>query len=882
MPQASAPRRALTALALLAAVAAGAAPAFAQGAVRSTYPYQDAKVSVGARVADLLSRMTAEEKFWQLFMIPGDLDTPANDYSKGIFGLQVTPPHDTAGGAARADAERINAIQRYFVERTRLGVPAIPFEEAVHGIARAGATVFPAAIALAATWDTALVGRVAAAIASEAASRGLRQVLSPVVNVARDPRWGRVEESYGEDPLLASMMARAYVRAFERRGVIATPKHFVANFGEGGRDSYPIEASERQLREVWYPPFKSAVQDAGAHSVMTAYNSVDGSPATQNRALLNGTLKGDWGFRGFVISDAAATGGATVLHRTEASTATAARRAIESGLDVVFQSSYPQHRPYLDAMLGGTIARAAIDSSVSRVLRAKFEIGLFEHPYASPDSASMVNRSAAHRALAREAARSSIVMLRNEATLLPLTASVRSVAVVGAEAAEPRLGGYSAPGAQAVSIVDAVRARLGDRGTVQFAPGPGRMTREYEVVPASALGSLTGRYFDNIALAGEPRTVRADSAIDVNWAFNAPAPGVDFGWYAVRWEGTLVAPEAGVRRLGVQGHDGWRLWLDGRLLIDRWRKESAGATLATVSLERATRHTVRLEYHETTGAARVRLVWDTGAGPDWRAQVDRAVAVARSSDVAIVAAGIEEGEFRDRAMLGLPGHQEELIEGIAATGTPVVVVLSGGSAITMSRWIGRVGAVLDGWYPGEEGGRAIADVLFGDYNPAGRLPITFPLSEGQLPLYYNHKPTGRGDDYDDLTGQPLFPFGFGLSYTSFTYSSLVIEPAVIGTGGRATVRCMVRNEGPRAGDEVVQLYLHQELASIARPVMELRGVQRVHLAPGEQREVTFTLGRAELEMLDRDLRAVVEPGRFRVMVGASSKDIRLRGTLEVR
>jgi beta-glucosidase len=278
----------------------------------------------------------------------------------------------------------------------------------------------------------------------------------------------------------------------------------------------------------------------------------------------------------------------------------------------------------------------------------------------------------------------------------------------------------------------------------------------------------------------------------------------------------------------------------------------------------------------------VKLIWDAGVRNEWRAQIDSAVRVARQSDVAIVVAGIEEGEFRDRAFLGLPGHQEELIERVASTGKPTVVVLVAGSAITMSRWIDRVGAVVDAWYPGEEGGHAVADMLFGDYNPAGRLPITFPISEGQLPLYYNHKPTGRGDDYLDLTGQPLLPFGFALSYTTFAYSALSIEPGEISPSGAATIRCRVKNTGTRAGDEVVQLYVHDVLASVARPVTQLEGFQRVHLEPGEEKEVTFAVGREQLQMLDRDMHWIVEPGAFRIMIGTSSKDVRLRGELLVK
>jgi len=859
------------------------------GAVAQTLaPYRDSTLAVDERVRDLLGRMTLEDKFWQLFMIPGDLDDPADDYSHGVFGLQISTRQDS-GSIARAHAERIDAIQRYFVERTRLGIPIVPFDEAVHGLVRPGATMFPQAIALAATWDTSLVGRVATAIARETRSRGIRQVLSPVVNLATDVRWGRVEETYGEDPVLASAMGVAFVRAFEHAGVVATPKHFVANVGEGGRDSYPIDLDKRLLEEMYFPPFRAAIERGGAQSVMSAYNSVDGSPATQNRALLTGTLRDEWGFGGFVISDAAATGGATVLHHTEASTATAATDALDAGLDVIFQSSWPQHRPYLDAFRRGLIADSVIDRSVARVLRAKFQLGLFEHPYADPDSAAYWNGNAAHRALALDAARESITLLANQGGTLPLRRTVRSVAVIGADASEARLGGYSGPGIAKVSILDGVRSKLG-APRVRFAPGPGRIATSYVVVPAERLShadsgrtvpGLHGVYFDNNRLEGAPRLVRDDARVDFGWTLNSPGRGIPFDWYSVRWTGSITVPPSGVRQLGVEANDGYRLYLDGKLLIDDWEKRSYGARLAPVVLKPGSRHDLRLEYFESTGNARVKLVWDTGVHDDWRAQIARAVDSARKSDVEIVVAGIEEGEFRDRALLDLPGHQEELIERVAALGKPTVVVLVGGSAITMSRWMDRVGAIVDAWYPGEAGGRAVADVLFGDSDPAGRTPITWPVAEGQLPLYYDHKPTGRGDDYVDLTGQPLFPFGYGLSYTRFEYSELSIEPSTMSTNDSAMVRCRVKNVGDRAGDEVVQLYVHDILASVSRPVLQLEGFQRVHLAPGEARDVTFTLGREQLQMLDRDMHWVVEPGIFRVLVGASSKDIRLRGDLSV-
>jgi beta-glucosidase len=869
------------------------------GSAGGQLPYRDPTLPVSARVKDLVGRMTLEEKFWQLYMFPGNLDNPANDYSRGAFGLQIsTFPITVAGearpapatSAARAHANRINAIQRFFVDRTRLGIPIIPFEEALHGLSREGATVFPQAIGLAASWDTLLMARVAAAAARETASRGIRQALSPVINIASDVRWGRVEETYGEDPILTSLMGRAFVGAFERAGVIATPKHFVANVGEGGRDSYPIDVSERLLQELFFPPFRAAIVDAHARSVMSAYNSVDGSPATQSRALLDGQLKRDWGFTGFVISDAAATGGATVLHHTEASTATATKHALDAGLDVIFQSTFEQHRPYLDAFKRGVIADSVIDAAVARVLRAKFELGLFENPYVDADSAAYWNGHPEHRALARAAARASIVLLRNEGNVLPVSNTVKSIAVIGSDAEEARLGGYSGPGIHKTSILDGVRERFAGAG-VRYAPGPGRLSNDHSIVPTEHLThdssgverrGLRGEYFDNNRLAGAPRIVRTDQRVAFGWTLNSPGRGIPFDWFSVRWTGRLTAPAAGAHRIGVEGNDGYRLYLDGKLVIDNWRKQSYGTRLVDVTLAPGSAHDLKLEYFESTGNARVKLIWDAGTRMDWSAKIDSAAALARRSDIAIVVAGLEEGEFRDRAFLRLPGHQEELIERVAATGRPVVVVLVGGSAITMSRWIERVQGVIDVWYPGEEGGHAVADVLSGDYNPAGQLPITFPIAEGQLPLSYNHKPTGRGDDYLDLTGQPLFPFGFGLSYTTFEYSALSVTPEAMGIADSATVRCRVRNTGARAGDEVVQLYVRDILASVARPILQLEGFQRVYLAPGEEREVTFTLGRDQLQMLDRDMRWVVEPGVFRVLVGSSSKDIRLRGALTVR
>ncbi len=892
---------------LVTALTFGATFAEAQTAPRDTLsrppataPYRDARIAPAARADDLLARMTLGEKFWQLFMIPGDRDDPAHDFRNGSFGLQINLPvgmradgarSDTlpSGVIARAHTERINALQRWFVTETRLGIPLLPFEETLHGLTREGATTFPQAIALAATWDTALVSRVANAIAAETRSRGIRMSLSPVINIANDVRWGRVEETYGEDTWLTSAMARAYIAPLEQAGIVTTPKHFIANVGDGGRDSYPIEFSRRLLDERYFPPFISAFRDAHARSVMSAYNSVDGSAATQSRLLLTDVLRTGWGFTGFVISDAAATGGATVLHHTEASTATAARHALESGLDVIFQSSYEQHRPWLAAFRNAGIAPAVVDSAVARVLRVKFAMGLFESPYANPDSAAAQARSPAHRALARAAAAASMVLLRNEHARLPLAASAKRISVIGMDATEARVGGYSPPGARVVSVLEGIQAGAPSGTTVRSAAGVPRMFRALTIVPSSAWtterngkreSGLSAEYWDNITMDGIPRLARVDAQVDFGWTLNSPGRGIPFDWYSARWTARVTAPPSGARTLAVEGNDGYRLYVDGRLIIDNWRKQSYGTRSVRVAFAPRSQHDVRLEFFEATGNARLKLLWDAGVVDSQETKIANAVKVARSSDVAIIVAGIEEGEFRDRAKLGLPGRQEELIRRVAATGTPVVVILVGGSAITMP-WLDRVDAVVDVWYPGQEGGHAVADMLFGRVNPAGRLPITFPMHEGQVPLHYAHKPTGRGDDYLDLTGQPLFPFGHGLSYTAFAYRDLVLDIRPPQDTLAMLVSATVVNTGTREGDEVVQLYLHDVLATVARPVMELAGFTRITPAPQQSRTVTFRVTRAQLSLLDADMKRVVEPGAWRIMVGASSKDIRLRREIVV-
>lgn len=859
--------------------------------------YKNSKLSPDVRAKDLLSRMTPEEKFWQLFMCPGDTTVLLDTFTRyGIFGLQVSASSQGGGGQmlnynttddALALAEKMNTIQLYFVEKTRLGIPAIMFDEALHGLMRAGSTAFPQAIGLAATFDTSLMRRVASAIADEVEARGIRQILSPVINIASDQRWGRVEESYGEDPVLTSAMGVAFISAFENKNIITTPKHFIANVGDGGRDSYPVYYDERLLDEIYFPPFEAVINKAGARSVMTAYNSLNGISCSSNSWLLLQKLKKKWGFKGFVISDANAVGGDVVLHHTAKNYADAGAHAINNGLDVIFQSDLNHYRFFLPAFLDGRIDTSRINDAVFRVLRAKFELGLFENPYVDLTQIKKLNNTAEHKKTALQAALESVVLLKNKNNVLPLKNNIRSIAVIGEEATAGRLGGYSGPGNGVVNILDGIKARTGRDIKISYAEGATVLDKDYEVVAPGYLTGmnneqgLTATYFNNINLSGEPAITKTDKTIDFLWTLSLPDRMIKTNFYSVRWTGKIHSPKTGNFKIGLEGNDGYRLFINDSLFIDHWDKQSYHVSLADFYFEKDKQYNIRIEFYEPVGNAKIKLLWNVNVADDWKQKIQQAVNIANQSDVAIIVAGIHEGEFQDRGILSLPGHQEALINAVAKTGKPVVVLLVGGSAITMNNWLDNVDAVADVWYPGEEGGNAVAGILFGDYNPAGRLPVTFPISEGQLPLVYNHAPTGRGDDYYNLSGLPLFPFGYGLSYTNFTYTNLSFENDVIHKNDEVLAHCTVANTGKVDGDEVVQLYIHQQLASVAQPVMQLKSFQRIHLKAGESKEVSFMITPEMLSMLDKNLQQVVEPGNFDIMIGASSRDIRLKKVLKV-
>ncbi len=746
------------------------------GARASELPaYRDAALPVETRVADLLGRMTLEEKVAQLHSAPWEVDlvdaagrfSPAK--AEPVLGRGIC--HVGRPGYKRSPreaAELTNAIQRFLVEKTRLGVPAFFHEEALHGYMAQGATHFPQAIALGSTWDVDLLRRVYTAAALEVRARGSNYVFTPDLDLARDPRWGRTEETFGEDPYLVARMGEAAVAGLQGEGpgigpdhVVATAKHFVAHGQpESGSNTGPAPFGERELRRLFLPPFEAAVR-AGVHSVMASYNEIDGVPTHINRWLLVDLLRGEWGFSGFVSSDGWGIDQLESIHHVAGSPEEAARLALQAGVDTEAEDGSCLGT-LAEQVRAGLVDEARVDEAVGRVLRSKLLLGLFEDPFVDAERAERVTNSPEHQALALQAAREAVVLLKNDGGVLPLDpAQVHSVAVIGPNADGLHLGGYSWDPGRGVTVLEGIRERAGRTITVHHAVGC-RFTRGAQ--------DWRGHYEEPV----EP----ADPA-------------------------------------------------------------------------------------------------------EQKPLIDEAVELARRVDVAIVAVGDNEATCReawsvdhpgDRDSLSLLGRQQELVLRVLDTGTPTVVVLIGGRPLSIPEIAERAPAILEAWYLGQEGGTALAEVLFGDVNPSGKLTVSFPRSVGQVPIHYNHKPSARRG-YLFTSATPLFPFGHGLSYTRFEYGPPEVEPARISRGGRATVGVEVTNAGTSPGDEIVQLYVRDRQSSLPRPVQELAGFTRVHLEPGQSRRVELELGPEQLGLWDARMSRVVEPGWFDVSVGGSSADL---------
>ncbi len=650
-------------------------------------------------------------------------------------------------------AATANKIQRYAIEKTRLGIPILFIEEGLHGYSGLGSTSFPIPLQLSGAWDTALVYQVGRAIATETRAHGIDMLLAPVLGLARDPRWGRVEETYGEDPWLNSRNGVAMVKGLQGQGVnhsdavISEPKHFaVHSIPEAGSNTSPVNIGEREARSAFLYVFEKAVREGGALGMMAAYSEIDGIPCVDNKWLLTDVLRKEWGFKGFVLSDLGAIKMSYENHHTAASPADALAQTLNAGLDMQFYD-WP-HDEFMTAMqtalAQGLLTTATLDRAVGDVLRVKFMLGLFDHPYTDTTLVGRVFHTPEHQELALKAAQESICLLKNDGHLLPLTSAVKSVALIGPLAKSTYLGGYSNNEAKAISVLDGLRQRAGAGLTIRYEPGYGDSTR----------------------------TGLLDSALDA----------------------------------------------------------------------------------------------------------------VRQSDVAIVVLGEEPevvGEGKDRAHLELSDRQLALIKAVVATGKPVVALLSNGRPLCIDWVAEHVPGIVETWFSGEQGGLAIADVLLGRVNPSGKLPITFPRAEGQIPFYYNHKPTSL-HRYVDEKDTPLFPFGLGLSYTTFQYSGLKVTPATIRRDGTADVKVTITNTGTVAGAEIAQLYVTDLVSSVTTPGIALKGFARVMLAPGESRVVHYRLGPGELALWNRKMKKVVEPGEFKIMAGASSADIRLTDSLLVK
>jgi beta-glucosidase len=732
--------------------------------------YRNQSLAIEDRVADLLSRMTLEEKVHELTggneaqaEVIDPTGTFTTEQAHAAFAQWANPDYPLT---PRRSAILRNGVQRYLKEKTRLGIPALFMGESLHGFMEYHSTSFPQALGLASTWDPDLVHQVFTAAGDEAGSRGAGQVFSPVLDIARDPRWGRTEETYGEDPYLALRMGVAAITGLQgdtwlidRHHVMATAKHFaVHGQPEGGTNTAPGNYSERIIRENFLVPFQAAVQEARVGSVMASYNEIDGVPSHVNPWLLDKVLRQEWGYRGFVTSDGDGLQMLVNTHHVAANKAEAARRAIAAGVDYDL-SDGSVYRTLIRQVEQGTVPLSEVDRATSRVLTAKFRLGLFDNPYVDPDKAEQLTGSAEHRQLAQKAAEEVVVLLKNEKNILPLDLEkLKTIAVIGPNAADVHLGGYSREPPHGMSVLDGIRARVGSKANVVYAEGCKITT---------ARPGFRGWFDDNV------KPVEANTQAD---------------------------------------------------------------------------------------------------------SVRTATEVAHKADVAIVVVGENESTNReawaeshlgDRDSLDLLGAQNSLVQAVVETGTPTVVLLLNGRPLSINYIAEHVPAILEGWYLGQEGGTAAARVLFGDVNPSGKLPITFPHSVGDLPDFYNRKPS-TDRSYAFGTKKPLYPFGYGLSYTTFKFDNLRVEPSKIVVGGTANVTVDISNTGTREGDEVPQLYVHQRLASVTRPLMQLQAFRRITLKAGERRTVEFTVTPAMLSMLDMDMHKVVEPGIFDIMVGPSS------------
>ncbi len=804
-------------------------------------------LSLKQRVADLQSQMTLEEKITLL------------------------------GGL---DGMRTQAIER-------LGIPSLNLTNGPNGVGDKPGTCFPTGVAMASTWDEKLINEVGIAIGKEARAKDCDILLGPCVNIHRTPLGGRNFESYSEDPFLSGRMGVNFINGVQSQRVAASLKHYALNNQESSRGSYSAEVDERALREIYLSPFEMIVKETQPMTVMAAYNKFRGEHCTESKYLLSDILRAEWGFEGFIMSDWDAT------HSTVP--------AANAGMDLEMPGK-PKYfnENLLKAVREGNVSEEEIDNKVRRVLNIYFKIGVFDNPETQPKGALDTPE---HRELAAQTAREAIVLLKNKEALLPLNKSeIKTIAVIGPNAAVARLGGggssevipfYSVP------PLEGIKAKAGQNIKILFNEGAAITQTDFPVIPAEYLQppeandgqtGLKAEYFNNQTMSGNPVVTRIDKNIDFNWGQSAPDSKIDPDKFSARWTGKLTAPKSGRIRIGTNSNDGSYLYINGLLVVNNWGMHGPKLKSAEIVVEKGKQYDIMVEYYEGGNNASIKLEWQLEK-PQLKFDSE-AIEIAKKADVAIIFAGLSpewEGEGFDRENMDLPGAQDALINAVAKANKNTIVVLNNGTPVTMTKWINKVPAVVEAWYLGQETGNAIADVLFGDYNPSGKMPVTFPVKyedNPSYPWYLKEKDKavmGEGlyvgyRYYDSKKVKPLFPFGYGLSYTTYEYSNLELNQK---EGGIVEVRLSVKNSGKCAGSEVVQLYVHDVKASVDRPDKELKGFARVSLNPAESKTVSITLDKRAFSFYDvKTKKWLAEKGEFEILVGASSKDIRLKRRFE--
>jgi len=865
--------------------------------------YKDASKSVKERVNDLLNRMTVLEKARQLDMYAGGKVISNNQFdpakAEKVIGFDgIGSLHDFYP----VKSELTNQVQKYMVEKTRLGIPMLLIEEALHGYQGSKGTCFPAPIGMGSMWDVDLMQKAGRVIGTEARAHGVHFVLSPVLGLAREPRWGRVEETYGEDPYLAAQTGLAMVQGMQGKSfkdnnsVISEPKHYAIHSApESGINTASVRVGEREARETFLYPFETAVRKGNAHGMMAAYHEWDGIPVAAHPFLLNELLRGEWGFEGMVLSDLGAIGRLLNNHRTAETPQEAITDAIKAGLDMQFYDFSHEvfQNSIVNAIADGSLTMDQLDRAAACVLRVKFKLGLFENPYTDTSLISKVHHTKENQDLALEAGRKSIVLLKNENNLLPFSKDVKSVAVVGNLASLPALGGYSPRNVEAVTILDGIKAKFGDDVEVNFEAGIEVMdmmdfvNAKYLRTPDGKHSGLLAEYFINPECEGKPDFSQIETDMSPYYHNNSPGGGIAADDFSVRWSGTITAPISGMYEIGLVTDDKGRIFINDKLIIDNWDPYKVNELITTnIYLKQGAANTIRMEYADVKDYAGLHFKWRMlKANPDdILKQKEKIKDVVKNSDISILVvgeSGESVGEGKDKSNLDLSDVQLDLAKTVYSTGKPVATVLLNGRPMSVNWLAENATALVEAWFPGEKGGTAVADVLFGDVNPSGKLNVSFPKSVGQLPVFYNFKDPNR-NGYVDGDSEPLFPFGYGLSYTTFEYSSLKVEPAVIPADGRAVVSVDIKNTGKREGIEVVQLYINDKYSSVTTPKIELKGFKRAVLKPGETKTVSMELTSEHLSLWNAEMQEVVEPGLFEIMAGASCRDIRLRGELYVK